>query len=426
MTPTHETQVLVIGAGPVGLYTALRLADAGVRVEIIDLGNRPTSASYACAVHPDVLELFDSAGIADALIAAGQRVDTVAFHDQAACRARIQLAQLPGAHPYLLVLPQAALEMALHNLLQSKHGIPVLWNHRLAQLEPKADGVLARIEELEMTAKGYIVPDFDWVVRRTHQRQVQFVVGADGRHSQVRQCLGIATEALGPAETFAFIEFNTDSPASAEVQVVIADGTVNVRWPISPHHARWTVETAGPGVSFEPEGKDRSRIHVDDPAADAACRTELLDLIERRAPWSAGGGVGEILWHSVSTFTPALAVQLGMGRCLLAGDAAHQGGLVGVHSMNNGLREAEEIAHLLSRNLEDSLAPANLEGYSVRHRAEWSNLHGPRRNESLHSKSECDHWVKHHCRRITDAVPATSLPQMDRMLGQIGLRVMPA
>ena len=76
-----QTEVFVVGAGPVGLFTALCLAEAGIEVRVIDRQARTTTRSYACALHPHTLELLDRVGLAAELVEQGRRVETFAFYD---------------------------------------------------------------------------------------------------------------------------------------------------------------------------------------------------------------------------------------------------------------------------------------------------------------------------------------------------------
>ena len=68
----ERTEVLVVGAGPVGLLTAILLAEAGIEVRIIDREERTASRSYACALHPRTLRLLDGMGLAAPALAAGR------------------------------------------------------------------------------------------------------------------------------------------------------------------------------------------------------------------------------------------------------------------------------------------------------------------------------------------------------------------
>src|ERR1041384_2706724 len=105
-----QTEVLVIGAGPVGLWLGVSLAETGVQVSIIDRESRITARNYACALHPSTLKLLDRFGLAAAAIERGTRIQKVAFYDGASRQAEIDLSKLRSDFPFLLVLSQSALE----------------------------------------------------------------------------------------------------------------------------------------------------------------------------------------------------------------------------------------------------------------------------------------------------------------------------
>ena len=102
----ERTEVLVVGAGPVGLLTAIVLAEAGIEVRIIDREERTAARSYACALHPRTLRLLDGMGLAAPIIERGRRLDRVAFYDGAARQAEVKLSALGGPFPFMVILPQ--------------------------------------------------------------------------------------------------------------------------------------------------------------------------------------------------------------------------------------------------------------------------------------------------------------------------------
>src|SRR5262245_17445810 len=87
MSGRVETQVLIVGAGPVGLFAALRLAQAGIAVEVIDEQWRPAAHSYALGLHPSSLALLDEAGLGDELTEAGARVPSMSLFQRRERRA---------------------------------------------------------------------------------------------------------------------------------------------------------------------------------------------------------------------------------------------------------------------------------------------------------------------------------------------------
>jgi 2-polyprenyl-6-methoxyphenol hydroxylase-like FAD-dependent oxidoreductase len=130
-----KTEVLIVGAGPVGLLTAILLAENGVETQIIDREERIASRSYACALHPRTLRLLHRLGLAEEVLTRGKRVQSIAFYDGAARCAEIKMETMGGEFPFLLVLPQSALEEVLEQRLLHKSKTKVLWNHRLDSLK---------------------------------------------------------------------------------------------------------------------------------------------------------------------------------------------------------------------------------------------------------------------------------------------------
>ena len=130
-------EVLVVGAGPVGLIATLFLQQHGVRVEVVDMHQRTTQHSYALAIHPRTLRILDEAGLSEGLIGAGRKLTKVAYYEGRERRAEIDYSALASKHPYLLVIRQSLLERAAEEALRRKK-LTVLWGYRLQLLD--ADG----------------------------------------------------------------------------------------------------------------------------------------------------------------------------------------------------------------------------------------------------------------------------------------------
>ena len=150
-----DPEVLVVGAGPVGLVAALFLQRDGVRVEIVDMHERTSQFSYALAIHPRTLRILDEAGLSEGLIGAGRKVTKVAFYEGPARRAEIDYSTLASKHPYLLVIRQSVLETAVEKALRQTK-LKVLWGHRLQSLD--ADGTTPRAEVAKLEQAGPATP----------------------------------------------------------------------------------------------------------------------------------------------------------------------------------------------------------------------------------------------------------------------------
>ena len=399
-----KTEVLIAGAGPVGLFTAILLAEAGIRVEIIDRESRVTARSYACALHPRSLRALDQLGIAPALLERGRRISTMAFYDGETRQAEIDFSKANKEFPFLLVLPQNVLEAELEKHLQEKARISVRWNYRLDAFEPVEHGVLAQVEKLGGTAVGYIVPHWEQVVVNRRPIQASFLVGADGHNSLVRHRLNIEYERVAGPELFAAVEFISEQAMEDEVRVVLNAATTNVLWPLPDKKYCWKFQLTHSELPAEfPEKARRAVRHVS-KGMDEDLRHWVETVTHRRAPWFSAS-IEEIVWCTQVAFEHRLAKQFGRGRCWLAGDAAHQTGPVGAQSMNMGFYDAASLAARLKKILRDEGPLDLLDEYNRERQDEWNHLLGT--SGGLKPKSETGAWTRGNCGRLLSCLPAS-------------------
>ena len=128
-----EVDVLIVGAGPVGMMAALSLQHAGLAVEVIDEAPRRTGHSYAVGLHPRSVLLLDRLAALDPLLPFAQRIDGVTLTGDGEER-RLPLQGLPASHDWGLAVPQSRLEEVLEKALR-KSGITIGWNERLRELD---------------------------------------------------------------------------------------------------------------------------------------------------------------------------------------------------------------------------------------------------------------------------------------------------
>jgi len=200
-----------------------------------------------------------------------------------------------------------------------------------------ADG--ATIEELVISAKGYIIPEMDWEVEKTEQLQARYVVGADGDDSRVAQLVGIGYEVASGPEFYLICELESDWAIQDEVCVVLDPEMTSLLWPLGGNTFRWCFQLNEEDLGHFPF-KERSFISIEQPALDQANRESIEALLEQRAPWFTGA-IGDVHWSTGAQFTRRLAARFGDHRCWLLGDAAHVTSPAGMQSMNCGLAEAE-------------------------------------------------------------------------------------
>jgi 2-polyprenyl-6-methoxyphenol hydroxylase-like FAD-dependent oxidoreductase len=403
MQREERTDVLVTGAGPVGMLTALLLADAGVQVRIVDQESRTASHSYACALHSRTLRILDRLGLSQAVLDQGLRIGAVAFYEGTTRRAELKLDRLSGDYPFILVLPQSAFEELLQDRLRQQTRVRIDWNHRLAGLQPERESVSAAVEKLGVSAKGYIVPEMEWSVQKAVHARAAYVIGADGPNSAVAQMLGVGFTSVRQPEFFAVYEFQSDWTGDNELRVVLNRGTVSVLWPLAGNRFRWSFQLLEEHQREFPL-KERSSMRVSDPELEQANRAFVEKLVRERAPWFEGR-IEELDWSTDVEFHPRMANRFGQERCWLVGDAAHQTSPAGMQSMNLGLVEADQLSAALIKVLRGKVGPEALLAYDECSRKEWRRLLGL--ESSLRPGAKTDPWVKEHASTILSCLPAS-------------------
>jgi len=414
----ERTEVLVVGAGPVGLLTGILLAEAGIEVRIIDRQERTAARSYACALHPHALRMLERMGLAALIVERGRRLEKIAFYDGPKRQAEVKLSGLGGPFPFMVVMPQNVFEGVLEQRLR-KAGAVVAWNHRFNDIQSEAGGVVATVEELGATSTGYIVPHWEAVVKRTFSIRAQFLIGADGHNSLVRQRLGIESTRVAGPEFFAAYEFEPSEGIEDEVRVVLDHSSTNVLWPLVGNRCRWTFQLLKSDMASEFPEKERRATRLSEKGVDERIRQYVEKVAKQRAPWFSAG-VKEITWCTEVVFEQRVARHFGRDRCWLVGDAAHQTGPVGVQSMNVGMAEAASLAVALRRILREKAPLDVLETCEREWQIEWQRLLGLA--GGLKPRNDASPWVKERRGRILPCLPV-SHEDLGPLAGQLRLDV---
>ena len=395
--PRHsDPEVLVVGAGPVGLVAALFLQQQGSRVEIVDMHERTTQHSYALAIHPRTLRVLDEAGLSEGLIAVGRRLTKVAYYEGQEKHAEIDYSALSSRHPYLLIVRQSVLERAAEEALRRQKR-KVLWGHRLQALSADGATIRADVATLDQVATGYPVARSEWVVVRSTTIRPAYVIGADGYDSAVRRMAGIEMDQRGAGQIFSVYEIEAAGDLPAEARVMVDPDLTSVYWPLEEGRCRWGFQ-------------------IREASEHAPSLERLEGLIAARAPWCTARPT-QIYWSTLGLFESRLARSFGRGGVWLAGDAAHQAAPVAVHSMNSGLVEARELAARIARIQRAGAAPSLLEAFATETQEAWQSLLGPGQVRALPG---ADPWVRQNAARILACVPASG-DDLDPLLEQIGL-----
>ncbi|MCF7553648.1 FAD-dependent monooxygenase [Pseudonocardia sp. WMMC193] len=305
-----NTQVLVVGAGPVGLTAACRLARLGVGVHVVEKLAEPTTESRAVGVHARSLELLASLGVLPQLEARGRRIGALQMVDGTTghVRARMELADAPTRHPYVLDVAQPDTEAVLA-ARAGELGVTVERGVALTGLTQDADGVEATLSDGRTLRVGW-------------------VVGADGGHSTVRTLVGEQLHGGFHGQHFAM--------ADVDIDTVLDRDTIHM-----------FTHPDGMGMLF-PLAGDRARLMflVDRPDPAGLTLAQVQALADTRM----GGRVEarDPRWLTYFEVHHAQVAQYRHGRVFLAGDAAHIHSPAGAQGMNTGIQDADNLAWKLA------------------------------------------------------------------------------
>jgi 2-polyprenyl-6-methoxyphenol hydroxylase-like FAD-dependent oxidoreductase len=410
-------EVLIVGAGPVGLFSALALTEQGIRVHVIDKEWRRAGHSYALALHSNTLKLFEKLGLLETILEHSYKVRSIGLYDGTQRKAEMHISSLEEDFSFLVVTQQDILEGILEEALKA-YNVKVMWSHRLAHLTSMDDHAHVVIDKLMKESLGYIIARTEWVVAKSQRIDVPFVIGADGHHSFVRRSLGIGFETVGETQNFAVFEFKTDADLQHEMRLVLDDGTMNVLWQLPGGYCRWSFQLLDFEAFEESRDKDRYEVQIGTGRYPMLTEEYLHELLAKRAPWFKGS-VDEIRWRLVVRFERRLASSYGSQRVWLAGDAVHLTGPAGIQSMNVGLLEANDLAGTIVRILRDGESTELLQVYNNDWQAEWRYLLGLK--GGLKAGKQTDPWVRAHSAQLLSSIPATS-DNLVSLAGQIGLK----
>ena len=416
---SHAIDVLVAGAGSVGLITALFLNKAGVSVTVADAKPGSVTHSYALALHPASLKLLEEVGVAEAIIERAVRVTSVGVYRGGQKMTAVPVARRDTKFPFVAVVGQDVLESVLIKAL-AERGVAVRWNFRLARFEQKPDSVKVGLDELEESMMGYAAARFDWLVRKSHELEARFLVGADGHESLVRRQLGVQFTEVAPAEHYAVFEFQTSQDLGNEVPLVLHESGLAVLWPLPDNRGRWSFSVDPAQYPDAIREKNHEPVQIIGSGIYPALEEAFFrHLLEERTPWFSAP-IDRVYWRMLVRFERRLANSFGSGRVWLAGDAGHLTGPAGIQSMNVGLREGRQLAEIMAKSLQSNGAAKRLAAYASERAEEWRRLLGMK-GHLIAARTEASEIAKHGS-GLLSCLPASG-PELEDMAAGLGLTI---
>ncbi len=320
---TPPVDVLVVGAGPTGLTTALQAHLHGATVRVVDRRPEPRRPSRAMIVHPPTLEALLRLGVSEELLARGDRAPRAELH-LGGRPVGVRLAEVPlddTPFPHLTMVRQQDVEDVLTAALRDR-GVEVERGVELRHAWAAETGARAALRH----------PGGE------EETRSRFLVGCDGPDSAVRRAAGIGWHGGTYREEVVLADAELDGDLAPGALHVFAGRPGLVFVFALGEGATWRV------LATRPAGTDNAGAPFGQPGREVP-RHELDALLD-------GAGldvrVTDLRWSARVRLQHRVAERFRRGRLFLAGDAAHAHSPAAAQGMNTGIADAANLGWKLA------------------------------------------------------------------------------
>jgi 2-polyprenyl-6-methoxyphenol hydroxylase-like FAD-dependent oxidoreductase len=329
-----DDDVLILGAGPAGLFAALELARHGVRARVIERDPEPHHQARATALQPAVLELLAQAGVLERVLAESAHVRFARMFD-AGLRptAEMDFGAVACEWPFQCSLPQWLTERILTDRLVElggtvEHGVEA------TSLELRDDHVRVALERVD---------------GRVETIETAWLVGASGAHSVTRHSMDeeLVGETYPGTALVADVRLSCSLPRDSSALVATPDGYLALA-PLPG--GRW-INFVGDLDPAEVE-----QLATGDPteAVAAAYARRAGDALR----------LDDVAWAAVFRMHHRVVAHVADGHRFLLGDAAHLSSPFGGEGLNSGLQDGQNLAWKLALELRGRARPSLLESFA--------------------------------------------------------------
>ena len=325
-----EPQVIIAGAGPVGLVTALGLAQRGIRVLVLEKNSIEVPPQWrGSTIHPPTLAIFDELGLADEIIVGAIKVEVLQYRD-------LEIQQVVNfdydcldglvKFPFRLQYEQYKVLKLLRTAASNNSKIEIQYDSLIESVNQDSNGVSVQVSKNGVTKSVRA----DWLV------------GADGSHSAVRKALGIELDGFTypyPTTVVATpFKFEDHFPGLAPV-TYWSGPTGRLSMIRTPDIWRIAMTTPLEGVDISSD----DRGSISEPTQDFIV---AIDLLLSRIPGVSLADL-ELKQYEVYRSHQRIAREFSVDRVALAGDAAHLTTTNGGMGLNSGVQDAAALVKAL-------------------------------------------------------------------------------
>ncbi len=315
--------LIIVGAGPVGLLSALMAHKSGLRVLVLEKNSGPVMHSKSIGIHPPSLELISEAGLLDAFIAKGKRIRQGHACSQHGSRlGTLYFHSLKSPFNYILTVPQWITESLFVQELNALDPGLLQWDAAVTDI---SDGNICEVHTSKRNTDTAPDGGAGLNARTFRILTAKMVMGCDGKNSTIRQLSGIPFHGGSYSSRYAMGDFKDNTGYGSDAVIFLSrDGLVEC-FPLPGGIRRWVLQQ-----------------EADHPVGDALAFTEQIRQRCGIAPEAA-----DCSMFSQFSVERYLAETFWRGRVVLAGDSAHVVSPIGGQGMNLGwINAAQAVRHI--------------------------------------------------------------------------------
>jgi 2-polyprenyl-6-methoxyphenol hydroxylase-like FAD-dependent oxidoreductase len=341
-----KTDVIIVGAGPTGLALAAQFIRYDVDFVILDKKQTTTPYSKAIGVQARTLEIYEQINLAQSLIAEGAIAQKARLIVGGETRGEIEFGEIGAGlspYPFILLVEQGRHEKILYDFIKAR-GADVRWQTELESFSQDETGVRAKVK----TAGG-----------ETEIIEAKYLVGCDGAKSPVRHSLGLTFEGSTMERMFYVADVEIDWHLTHDaLQIFLMKNNLLAFFPMvgSDRHFRIV------GTFPEEFAKDEGEVLYE----------EIEEQIKKDAELNLD--ITRVNWFSTYKVHTRHVNKFSVGRCFLAGDAAHIHTPAGAQGMNTGIQDGYNLAWKLALVLRGRASEKILETYNQERLENAENL----------------------------------------------------
>jgi len=333
----NQTSILIAGAGPVGLVAANIFADAGISVAVFEAEAELPTTLRASTFQPSTLDYLDRFGISEKLIDQGLVAPRMQYRDRQGWMVELDFGSISQDthHPYRVQCEQYKLTKLLADRLQQFAHANIHFSTQVSAVKQSSVGVSVSLK----SPQGNDIIHGDWLI------------GADGGRSQVREALGIKLGGFTWPERFLVASTPFDFPS-------VIPNLCEVSYFADPQEWFFLLYVSGLWRVMIP-------IDANENDSDALSDTSIQKRLQRVFQKT---GDYEIRHRTIYNVHQRVADRYRDGRAFIAGDAAHLNNPLGGMGMNGGIHDAFTLADLLVQVQQGQIPVSQLDLYEQKRR----------------------------------------------------------